>query len=215
MKIVLFINGGKVSGENPSQRFRLRLEWAINYYRQNYKAQEIIFFVSGRWGRVTDNFLKTEAEVGKQFIVHELPGVTVLKEDISVELIGNFAFSKPLLHALKPDKIIVITSDILQKRVEYITKRVFAEAFAYEYHFIKDELSNNVILQDKEAKALTLFDKLFADVRDGDDQAFRELLLYKTPYYFKGIIDDETFFETYWQGGFASYIEGITARNNK
>ncbi|HEX6462732.1 MAG TPA: ElyC/SanA/YdcF family protein [Candidatus Saccharimonadales bacterium] len=215
MKTILFINGGKVEKELPSQRFRLRLEWAIEYFRQNHKTQDITFFISGRWGRVTENFLMTEAEVGKQFILQELPDAKVIKEDISVELIGNYAFSKPLIKALTPDNVIIITSDILKKRVKHITKRVFAEEFAYEYHFIQDELSGNAALLEKDAKALNFFRKLFSEVSSGNDHAVREILFYKTPYYFKGIVDDKAFFETYWEGGFASYIEGITIRNNK
>jgi hypothetical protein len=215
MKTILFINGGKVENETPSQRFRLRLEWAIKYFRQNHETQDITFFISGRWGRVTDNFLMTEAEVGKQFILRELPDAKIIKEDISVELIGNYAFSKPLIKASRPDKVIVITSDVLRKRVEHITKRIFAEDFVYEYHFIQDELSDNTALLNKDIKAVALFDKLFSEVSDGDDQSVREILLYKTPYYFKGIIDDKAFFETYWEGGFESYIEGISIRNNK
>lgn len=215
MKTTLFINGGKVEQETPSQRFKLRLEWAIDYYRKHSETEDIIFLVSGRWGRVTDNFIKTEAEIGREIILQEIPKARVIKEDISVELIGNYAFSKPLIKALQSDKVIVITSDSLQKRVEYITKKIFADDFAYEYQFLQDEMSDNQVLLDKDAQALTLFKKLFAEVEDGDDKTFREILLYKTPYYFKGIIDDKSFFDTYWEGGFDNYLKGINTRNYK
>lgn len=214
MRTLLFINGGKVEREAPSQRFRLRLDWAINYYREHHKTEDIVFLVSGRWGNVTDTFSLTEAEVGKRYILHELPEASVIKEDISVELVGNYAFSKPLIKALTPDKVIICTSDVLRKRVEYITQRIFSDEFSYEYNFLQDELSGNEVLLAKDLQALALFKKLFADVREGDDSGIRNILLYKTPYYFKRIIDDKTFFDTYWEGGFENYLNGIRLRNS-
>ena len=214
MKTILFIHGGKVENNVPSQRFRLRLDWAIQY-AQDHENDEVIFFVSGRWGRVTDNFLKTEAEIGKEIIQENISDAAVIKEDVSVELIGNYAFSAPLLEQLKPDKVIIITSDILKRRVERLSEKIFASKFFYENQLLHDELSDNQILLDKEMNALALFEKLTANVADGDDAAVRDILLYKTPYYFKGIIDDKDFFDTYWPGGFDHYLHGMATRNSK
>lgn len=214
MKTILFIHGGKVNGEVPTQRFKFRLEWAIQYAKE-HTSDEIIFFVSGRWGIVTDNFLRTEAEIGKEIILTSIPGATVIKEDISVELIGNYAFSAPLLARLSPDKVIIVTSDVLKERVEQVSQKLFADSFPYEYQLLHDELSNNEVILDKEVNARALFDKLFAGIAGGDHAAARDILLYKTPYYFKGIIDDKAFFDEYWPGGFDHYLEGIATRNSK
>lgn len=50
-------------------------------------------------------------------------------------------------------------------------------------------------------------------VPDGDDRSARDVILYQTPYYFKGFIDDKTFFDKYWSGGYKHFIEGVKARN--
>lgn len=214
VRTVLLIHGGKVTEGSPSLRFRLRLDAALEYYRQKEAAEDVIFLVSGRWSRVTDNFLMTEAEVGKQYILQRLPEATVVKEDVSVELLGNYAFSAPLIASLNPGQVIIFTSEILEARVSYLAKRIFANKFTYRFHFLEDEMSHNSILKDKETQAIGLLKKLSADITDGDDAAFREKLLYNTPYYFKGIINDQAFFDTYWEGGFGNYIHGITVRNN-
>ena len=215
MTTVLFIHGGKVTDETPSQRFALRLDKAIEYYQAHRTTEEIIFLISGRWGRVTDDFMFTEAEVGKRYLLARLPEAKVLKEDISVEIVGNYAFSKPLIAHVGADKVVVYTSEVLDKRVRYLVKRIFADAFSCTFDLIEDELSGNTVLQDKEVNAMKLLEKLFADVSDGDDAGFREKILYSTPWYFKGVIDDKTFFDTYWEGGFEHYLHGIATRNEK
>lgn len=130
----------------------------------------------------------------------------------SVELIGNYAFSKPLIAALAPDAVIIFTSEVNKPRNEVIAKRVFAGDLPYEFNVITGEHSDNEVLVAKERDATTLFEAVFEHVEDGDDAAFRTTLLYKTPYYFKGIIDDKDFFDTYWQGGFENYISAREAR---
>ena len=77
-----------------------------------------------------------------------------------------------------------------------------------------DELSNNDIIIDKEQRAIELFNTSMADTEDGNDSAFRDKLLYSTFYYFKGIIDDKSFFDTYWRGGFDVFSEALSIRHN-
>jgi hypothetical protein len=215
MTTVLLIPGGKSVDEKPIARFLLSLNAAIDYYLSNKSKDNIIFLVSGRWVSVTETFSITEAEIGKRFIHESIPNAEVVKEDISVELIGNYAFSKPLICGLKPDKVIVFTSELLHKRSILIAKRIFADSFPYEIQIITNAQSDNAILVDKEKQAMKLFRKLFINALDGDDAAFREILLYSTPYYFKGVIDDKSFFDAYWGGGFDNFINGINERRKK
>lgn len=215
MKTVIFILGGKTDDEVPRERFRLRLEWAVNYYHEHHEQEDIVFLVSGRFGNVNENAPITEAEVGKRYIIDQIPEAKVIKEDISVDMIGNFAFSKPLIQSYNPDKVIITTSSLFADRIEYLSKKIFADKFDYIFEGIGNELTDDSVLIDKETSALKLLEKLTADVTDGDDQAVREILLYKTPYYFKGIVDDKTFFDTYWEGGFDKFLKGIKARNSK
>lgn len=212
MKTILFVHGGKVEGRTPIAHFLLRLQAAVDYYEQHSSEQDIIFFVSGRWTNVTDDFDITEAEVGKRWIKERLPNATIATEDISVELIGNFAFSKPLLAALSPDNVVVFTSELLLPRVRAITKRIIAEAFPYDIQCITNDLSDNSALVEREVSATNLFVRAFHGVVDGDDAGFRNVLLYATPYYFKGFIDDKTFFDEYWDGGFERYLDGRAVR---
>ena len=215
MTIVLLIPGGKSVDEKPIARFLLSLNAAIDYYKSNKSNDNIIFLVSGRWVSVTETFSTTEAEIGKRFILQSIPNAEVVKEDISVELIGNYAFSKPLISALNPDNVIVFTSELLHRRSTLIAKRIFSDSFPYELRIITNAQSNNAILVDKETQAMKLFQKLFKDASDGDDAAYREILLYSTPYYFKGFIEDKSFFDKYWGGGFDNFINGINERRKK
>ena len=215
MTTVLLIPGGKSVDEKPIARFLLSLNAAIDYYNSNSSKENIIFLVSGRWVSVTETFSMTEAEIGKRFILQSIPNAEIVKEDISVELIGNYAFSKPLISALNPDNVIVFTSELLFERSTLIAKRIFSDSFPYELRIITNAQSNNTILVDKETQAMKLFQKLFKDASDGDDAVFREILLYSTPYYFKGVIEDKSFFDKYWGGGFDNFINGINERRKK
>jgi len=212
MKTTLFILGGKVSEGKPIAHFLLRINAAIDYYHQHNATEDIVFVVSGRWVSVTEEFSLTEAEIAKRYILELVPSVQVIKEDISVEMIGNYAFSKPLITALKPDKVLIFTSSLLYKRNLAIAERIFSNDVPYELRIITDDLLDNAILVDKETNALQLFKNLFKEVADGDDVSFRNILLYSTPYYFKNIISDEDYFNTYWDGGFDHYKNGLTER---
>lgn len=213
MKTVLFIHGGKSENEKPIAHFLLRLNEAIDYYSKNKADEDIIFLVSGRWTSVTEEFSLTEAEIGKRYILEAIPSARVIKEDISVELIGNYAFSKPLIAALNPDKVVIFTSELLYERNSLIAKRILSNSIKYELPIITNNLSENAILADKESQAMSLFSNLFANIADGDDSAFRDKLLYSTPYYFKNIIKDSDFFDKYWNGGFNNYKNALAERN--
>lgn len=106
MKTALFILGGRVKDGRPEKHFLLRTEAAASYHKQHRQHEDISFLVSGRWTNVTEDYEINEAEVGKRFILNSAPESIVYKEDISVELTGNYAFSKPLLRALLPDKVV-------------------------------------------------------------------------------------------------------------
>lgn len=214
MTTVLFILGGKVADEKPIAHFLLRLDAAIDYYRQHNQDEDIIFLVSGRWTSVTESFTLTEAEVGKLHILNAIPSANIIKEDISVELIGNYAFSKPLIVGFNPNKVVIFTSELLFPRNTKIAQRIFADSFLYELPIITKDLSDNTVLVDKEVQATKLFIKLFADVADGDDEVFRSILLYKTPYYYRGIIKDKDFFDMYWDGGYEHFIHARDVRKN-
>lgn len=213
MKTVLFVHGGKVAGEAPAAHFLQRLEAAAEYYRQHQGEEDIIFLVSGRWTSVTETFTLTEAEIGKRWILGHYPAASVIKEDISVELIGNIAFSKPLIGALQADQTVIFTSDHVLPRLRAITQKILADDCNYELVTITHDLSDNVDIVEREARATQLFEVLFTGIAPGDDVAIRDRLLYSTPYYFKGIIDDKVFFDQYWQGGFEHHAKSRALRN--
>ena len=213
MRTILFINGGKVTGETISSRFQMRLAWAVDYYRKHANDEDVVFMVSGRWDNATENYLKTESELGKEYIQQELAEAKVYKEDVSVELVGNYAFSKPLLLLLKPDKVIIVTAEFLRERTEMICRKLFSDEINYEFQFLSGDFTSNPTIIEKEANARQLFTKLFGAVSDGDDSAVREILLYKTPYYYKGLINDRDYFDMYWPGGYDHFLQGVAFRN--
>lgn len=213
-KRVLFIHGGKVENQLPVAHFLLRLQAAVDYHATHSNDEDIVFFVSGRWTNVTDDFAVSEAEAGRRWIKSKLPAANVMTEDISVELIGNFAFSKPLVSALNPDAVIIFTSELLVPRVSLIAERIFASTFAYEVKINTTELSDNKILVERESCAAELFSDVFQNCSNGDDAHFRDTLLYSTPYYFKGTVDDKLFFDTYWRGGFEHHLNSRVVRKS-
>lgn len=210
MKTVLLIHGGKVLDDQPTAHFLVRTQAALDYYAAHHEHEEIIFLVSGRWLSVTEPFTLTEAEIGKQYILERVPDAVVIKEDISVELVGNYAFSKPLITVLKPDKTIIFTTEVLKDRSELISRTVFADDLPYEIVYLPDTVTDRPSTAIRETQAVNLFKHLFAGVADGDDTVIRDKLLYHTPYYFKGLIDDKTFFDRYWDGGFDAYLHSRT-----
>lgn len=201
-----------MDGNKPAYHFLLRLKVAVDYYQQNHSSEDIAFLVTGRWTSTTESFELTEAEAGKRFILDKIPGAVVIKEDISVELIGNYAFSKPLIGALGPDKVIIFTAEFMHDRNKQIASKIFADSFSYEFRVITKDLSDNEQMVEKERQASILFRNLFGEVRDGDDSAVRDKLLYETPYYFKGTVDDKQFFDTYWEGGYDVFLGSRAVR---
>lgn len=210
MKTVLFIHGGKVLNNEPSAHFLARTMGALAYYEAHNDSEDIIFFVSGRWLNATEEYTLTEAEIGKRYIQAAVPDAVVVKEDISVELIGNYAFSKPLIQSLKPDKTVIFTTELLRERTELLLQRIFANDLPYIVEYLPDTVTDAPSTAIREVQAVELVRNLFAGIPDGDDAAFRDKLLYGTPYYFKGLIDDKTFFDTYWNGGFDAYLQSRT-----
>ena len=67
----------------------------------------------------------------------------------------------------------------------------------------------------KEPKALSMFKILLDSIENGNDQKAREILLYRTPFYFRGIIDDKVFFDSHWPGGFEDFKEKRESIHNK
>lgn len=215
MRTILFVHGGKLHGDEPASRLALRLEWAIAYYRRHHEREDIIFFVSGRTGNVANQYALTEAEAGKRYILRQLPDVRVVKEDISVETAGNYAFSKPLVTALRPDSVVIIMSGVLKDKVTFLARTIWADAVRYRFELLDDELSGVRAIVERERKAFALTQALLSGVRAGDDAAVRDILLYRTPYYFKGVIDDKAFFDANWDGGYADFLTGLAVRSSR
>jgi hypothetical protein len=211
---VLFIPTASVNGDQPSEWLKQRLDAAVAYHTA-HPDEVCPFVVAGRWNNVSDSFEFTEAEVAKRYILFKLPEAVVLKEDISVETGGGFAFGKPLVAFFKPDKVVIFNSEVNSERNKYLAGKIFAPTWQKEFVFINDSLSQNSRARAKEPKALQMFQNLFKDVSDGDDASVREILLYKTPFYFKGIIDDMAFFDVYWPGGYSDFLEKRLSINNQ
>lgn len=214
MKTVLLVLGGKVEDNVPAAHFGLRADAAIAYYEEHFSREDITFVVSGRWTNVTDSYELTEAEAGKRYIQEQIPEADVYKEDVSVELIGNFAFAKPIVSRFRPDKVVVFTSEFILPRITRIGDRIFSDDVPTVYEVITRDLSDNEVLVLKEKAALTLFDVVFAAVPDGDDSGFRDVLLYETPYYFKGIMSDREYFDKHWEGGYEAYLRALEVRDS-
>lgn len=214
MRVVLFIPTAAVEGEKTSAWFADRLDAAIQEYRA-HANDECVFVVAGRWKNVTDTYLFTEAEIGRRYILAVLPQAKVIKEETSVETGGNFAFSKPIIKKLAPDKVCIFNSRVNAARIEFFAQKIFGKEFIIEFRYVDDIFSQNERAQRKEPKALSMFQKLFSDVRDGDDATAREILLQRTPFYHKGTIVDREFFEHYWPGGYDDFLEKRLSIDNQ
>lgn len=215
MEKVIFIPTASVYQNKPSSWLKDRLESAIDYYQKN--TEDVIYFVvSGRWCNVTDSYEMTESEVAKNYLLSNgINPKIILKEDIAVETGGNFAFSKPIIASLDPQTVVIINSEVNKERTMFFTNKIFGPAWNYKFIFLSDEFSKNERAQRKEPKALAMFKSLFEHISDGDDEGARNVLLYKTPFYYKNMIDDETFFNQYWPGGFQDFTEKRLSIDNK
>jgi len=214
MKIALFIPTASVENDQPSPWLRQILDAAIEYYHSKIN-DDISFIVSGRWKDATSRFLITEAEAARNYILSKLPDALVLKEDLAVETGGNFAFSKPFLDYLHPELVVIFMAKVREGRARYFASKIFGPQYNYEFNLVEEAISQNLRAIAKEPKALAMFKKLFDSLADGDDQGARQILLYKTPYYYRGIIDDRKFFDEYWDGGFDDFTEKRLSIDNK
>lgn len=210
--IVLFIPTASVFDNKPSEWLQKRLDLAIKYNDISY--EKCAFVVAGRWNNVNDSYELTEAEVCKRYILSKIPDARIVKEEISVETGGGFAFAKPLIAFFNPKKVVVFNSKVNADRNKYLAEKIFDPSWEKEFAFVDDSFSQNPRAQRKEPKALVMFQKLFESIKDGDDVAVREVLLYKTPFYFKGVIDDGVFFNKYWPGGYEDFLEKRLSINN-
>ena len=153
--------------------------------------------------------------MGIEFIEQPPKKVGDVKLDEATERtsIGYYAFSKPLIQALEPSKVVIFSAEFMLNRNQTVARKIFANDIPYEHIVITHDWSDNAALVNKELLAAKLFDNLSSDIEDGDDSAIRDKLLYATPYYFKGIIKDKDFFDTYWEGGFDQYLGALEVRN--
>lgn len=208
-KLLIWIPGNKVENNQPTERFRLKIEKAIEIHNQHLgKFDTIEFLVSGRWHNSTDDGYISEARIASEFIKQAIPDAIVYEEKISVDTIGNIAFSKPIIMQFKPDRIIGVGIKFHQQRMEYLIPKIFGDDIQnYKTVFVEDQVSLDTAVQERNAKALEMNKRMLANIQDGDDKAVREFMLYKTPYYFR-LTDEQNrlFFDTYWSGGFEDFI---------
>lgn len=212
MKYVLLIHGAKCNGGEPTRRYIARMDEAISFAREHVD-DDIVFVTTGRWPLIEQEEMKSEARVGSEYIHNVIPEAVIFEETISVETIGNLAFSKPLIKELNPDELVIFGTELMRKRYAFLTEKVWADELAYQHILIEDEISVQNDLQAGERHALQMAQQLLKDVASGNDGAIRELLLTKTPYYVKGVIDDQEYFNQYWPGGYAAFLERIRMRN--
>ncbi len=214
MRITLFIPTSGVENNHPTEWFAQRLDESLAYYHK-HTGDEITFIVSGRWNKAEVEYLLPESEVGRRYIKSKIPDARVLIEDISLETGGNIAFGKPLIASTNPEEIVIFCSQVHVPRIKYLTSKIFNPKWDIKFLPVQDSLSENSRAQQKEPKALAMFQKLLDGVQDGDDKSAREIFLYHTPFYFKGIIDDQQFFDEHWPGGFEDFIEKRLSIDNQ
>jgi len=214
MITVLFVLTTSVVGDQPTSWLKQRLDTAIDYF-SSHSSETCVFVVSGRWNNVTQSYPVSESEVCRRYLLSRIPTARILTEDIAVETGGGLAFAKPLITSLHPDKVLIYNSAVNAKRTRYLAKKLFDPTWKLEFIFIDDSFSQNPRAHRKEPKALVMFKKLFDHLQDGDDQQAREILLYKTPFYHKGLIDDKEFFDHYWPGGYDDFLEKRLSINNQ
>ena len=204
-----------MEGPRPTPWFQSLLDAGVRYYKNQGAHSAITFVISGRWNNTQEKYEEDESTVGARYIQDLLPDTQVLKETLAVETGGNFAFSKPFIALTKPDKVVIVNAKVKQPRTEYLANKIFGTAYTYEYVWVEDTFSENPRAQAKEPKALAMFKKLFDGITDGDDAAARDILLYKTPFYYWDITDNEAFFNKYWPGGFEDFKEKRLSIDNK
>jgi hypothetical protein len=214
MKIVIFIPTTTVENNQPTEWFVQRLDAAVEYYKSRIE-DDLYFVISGRWNKSGEQINLSEAEVAKQYIFKKLPEAKIILEDISLELGGNMAFSKPIIAAQNPDLVALFCSQVNLARIQYLVGKIFAPLWKIEYFPVCDSLSKNPRAIAKEPKALIMFKALLDEIEIGDDEAARKVLMYNTPFYFDGLFNAKSFFDEYWPGGFEDIKEKRLSIQNK
>jgi hypothetical protein len=205
MSEVLFIPSAKVEDGQPTPWFRLRLDTAYSRYLET-PEQVSAFVISGRWSDTTTAIEQTEAAIAREYLLSLQPDLNVLIDERAVETGGNFAFSAPIIESLHPERVTTFNSAVYRLRMEYFARKIFGPGWLTQHVLIDDEYSANPRAQQKEPKALVMFQRLFDGITDGDFTAAQEILLEHTPFYDRSKVDNQGFFDAYWPGGFLDFI---------
>ena len=157
--------------------FAPRVEKAVQIYKAGL-ANKIIF--SGRyWGGLNKKPKRTEANVMAEYaLALGVPKKDVLKEEKSLNTIGNFYFTKTLvLKPLKVRKLIVVAHAAHMVKVKYLTKKILGPSYICK--FVLDKKDDEEGLAHKGAGDIKGF---FKDIKDGDGAKVLKLLR-GHPYY--------------------------------
>lgn len=202
---LIFVMGAPVkeNGE-PGEEFKLRLDKTLEIY----SSDKNMILIAGRVGHTLNKYPITQAECGKNYLLKKgLHENKMLMETISCETAGNFAFSGPIISKIKPDRVIVVTSEYGKQRVAYLANKILGRIAPINLECVVTVQSSNPNSKDRENKAFNMFKTLFENVVDGDYLKIIDTLLLQTPFYNKNLIKDEDFFNKYWNpGGWEDFI---------
>ncbi len=117
----LIVLGAGLKGETPTLVLKKRLDYTLDYYKDN---PDVKIIVSGGQG-IGETI--TEAEGMKRYLVkHNIPENVILKEERSTSTYENMMYSKKVYESTlgKPlDKVMIVTNDFHMFRAKILAKR--------------------------------------------------------------------------------------------
>jgi hypothetical protein len=165
-----------------TQEFQLRLDYSVQLYRSG-KINKLLL-TGGPLARGKDEQIlsKTVSQLSQEYVISK--GVSenhTLREDQSLETVGNIIFARNILEEHSANHITIITCQYHIPRARTITSLIFGKQFTIDYEEIPfNELEGSVEREQTSTKAFT---RTFAGVTQGNLSESLERLYTAHPLY--------------------------------
>jgi vancomycin permeability regulator SanA len=177
----------EIQNKKLSEEARKRLDKAIQLFKE---GKIRVLLMTGDHSEIGENYGITLAEAMKKYAIEKgIPEDKILKEEVSLETVGQLIFSRLIIDKGQFKNIYIISSDYHISRVMVISEFVFNSN--YHIFFEKVATEKNPEREKKERESERTFSETFKGVKKGDINQLLEILferhkIYnKNPEYFK------------------------------
>ena len=175
--IVIVVLGNRLKTEDIHPELKGRVDTAISLYQkvQNLKKNtDIVLIMSG--GISNKEVPISESEVMREYcITNKIPQNKIMKEDRSLDTIGNAFFTKEIIDSIKNVTCIyVVSSCYHMNRSKYIFNMCFGMEYTFNFEYCYPY--NKINVNKKEESSFMLASDFFMDIGAGEIRAIEERL---------------------------------------